>query len=383
MLERFADQYDPGEVAEWLKAPVSKTGISGNRDRGFESRPLRHDWHLFSRLGVASRIMTTNLFSSYRQGENRVTHTFLAVLQRLSLPNMDRILQALLEDSAFSLVTFENQPNGLESTPDAKIATRSSVWIETKTTRGAVSLDQIEKHLKSRDAGDYLLLLTPDDDAPNGLHGLGERVAWSNFERLSTVIDGILASDDYPPTETEAFLLRELISMLRQDGLIGASQSDVLVVAAGRTAWSMYEGLGVYRCQPGRSFHKTAKYLAFYADGEIKPRIAKIKSGLTIESIDINDSDAVNRLDVHRKESIRCLREEIGTDGGWREEFAGPYKVMFLSDKNDEATITLSEAIPNDLTDRNGRRTAFTLGHRYVELELLKSARTTSEVVKS
>ena len=31
-----------GEVAEWLKAPVSKTGISGNRDRGFESRPLRH-----------------------------------------------------------------------------------------------------------------------------------------------------------------------------------------------------------------------------------------------------------------------------------------------------------------------------------------------------
>ncbi len=32
-----------GEVAEWLKAPVSKTGISGNRDRGFESRPLRHD----------------------------------------------------------------------------------------------------------------------------------------------------------------------------------------------------------------------------------------------------------------------------------------------------------------------------------------------------
>ena len=34
--------FNPGEVAEWLKAPVSKTGISGNRDRGFESRPLRH-----------------------------------------------------------------------------------------------------------------------------------------------------------------------------------------------------------------------------------------------------------------------------------------------------------------------------------------------------
>jgi hypothetical protein len=30
-----------GEVAEWLKATVSKTVILGNRDRGFESHPLR------------------------------------------------------------------------------------------------------------------------------------------------------------------------------------------------------------------------------------------------------------------------------------------------------------------------------------------------------
>jgi hypothetical protein len=31
-----------GEVAEWLKAAVSKTAILSNRDRGFESHPLRH-----------------------------------------------------------------------------------------------------------------------------------------------------------------------------------------------------------------------------------------------------------------------------------------------------------------------------------------------------
>ncbi len=30
-----------GEVAEWLKASVSKTDISSDRYRGFESRPLR------------------------------------------------------------------------------------------------------------------------------------------------------------------------------------------------------------------------------------------------------------------------------------------------------------------------------------------------------
>jgi hypothetical protein len=32
--------------------------------------------------------MTTSLFSTYRQGENRVTSTFLAVLERLSLPHI-------------------------------------------------------------------------------------------------------------------------------------------------------------------------------------------------------------------------------------------------------------------------------------------------------
>lgn len=48
-----------GEVAEWLKAPVSKTGISGNRDRGFESRPLRHAigarWSVHSRHGSVAQ----------------------------------------------------------------------------------------------------------------------------------------------------------------------------------------------------------------------------------------------------------------------------------------------------------------------------------------
>ena len=59
--------------------------------------------------------MTTNLFSTYRQGENRVTATFLAVLQRLSLPNIDRILGALFGETSFSLVSFDNQPRMKET----------------------------------------------------------------------------------------------------------------------------------------------------------------------------------------------------------------------------------------------------------------------------
>ena len=78
--------------------------------------------------------MTTPLFSTYSQGENRVTATFIAVLQRLSLPIMDRILGELLgeREENFNLVTFVNQPQGIESTPDAKIDTGHGVWFETK-----------------------------------------------------------------------------------------------------------------------------------------------------------------------------------------------------------------------------------------------------------
>ena len=104
--------------------------------------------------------MTTPLFSTYRQGENRVTATLVAVLLRLSLSNIDRILQALLEDTAFSLVTFDNQPRGKESTPDARIGTGAAVWFETKTVRNAVSTQQVKSHLNSLRPSENLLLLT-------------------------------------------------------------------------------------------------------------------------------------------------------------------------------------------------------------------------------
>jgi hypothetical protein len=39
-----------GEVAEWLKAPLSKSGIPFTRDRGFESHPLRQIRYKMKRL---------------------------------------------------------------------------------------------------------------------------------------------------------------------------------------------------------------------------------------------------------------------------------------------------------------------------------------------
>jgi len=64
--------------------------------------------------------MGSSIFSTYSTGENRVTASILAVLKSLSLGRIERLLGALLEQSEFQLVRFENQPSrGGKGVPDA------------------------------------------------------------------------------------------------------------------------------------------------------------------------------------------------------------------------------------------------------------------------
>ena len=320
--------------------------------------------------------MTTQLFSTYRQGENRVTATLLAVLQRLSLPNIDRILQPLLGDTAFSLVMFENQPQGKGSTPDARIGTGPALWIETKTTRDAVSTRQLNNHLKSLGQGENLVLLTPDDHAPSGLH---DRVAWSNFSTLAGAIEDILGDESEPPSEREAFLLREFIFMLRQDGLLAPTEPRVIVLAA-RLAWPEYQRLGVYKCGPNKPMQpiKDSDHLAFYVDGTIQPRVPRIKS--VLESIDMTQPGEIESLEEDQRRLARELREKIYSQNAVH-GYDLARKVLFLSGPDDGETVKLERAIINDKKDKNGKPTPFTFGQpRYVTLESLKRAKATSEL---
>ena len=85
-----------------------------------------------------------NIFSTYSQGENRVTASFLAVIRSLSLDRIQRLLGALLEQSEFELVRFENQPSkGGDGVPDAIIQSSMRLLVETKTERNGVNLPQI------------------------------------------------------------------------------------------------------------------------------------------------------------------------------------------------------------------------------------------------
>ncbi len=323
--------------------------------------------------------MTTPLFSTYRQGENRVTATFLAVLQRLSLPNIDQILGALSGETSFSLVSFENQPAGQGSRPDAKIGTGPAIWIETKTTRNAVRLCQIEKHLASLSDDEYLLLLTPDDDEPKDLP---DGVVWSNFRTLAEAIEKILEDEEEPPSEREAFLLRELVRMFRNDGLIDTAEdtaeSRVLVIAA-RSAWPAYQRYSVYWTNAHRSF-RPSSHLAFYADRVIQPSAPKVRS--VIESLNVRRQEEIDALeDPQQKILANEFRKKLEANGEPERYCNAHLKFMFLSGPEDVETIQLGQSILNDKMSENDKPVPFTFGApRYVTLESLKNARKTGEL---
>ncbi len=312
--------------------------------------------------------MTTGLFSTYRQGENRVTSTFLAVLQRLSLSNIDRILQGVLGESSYQLFRFENQPMGQASVPDARLAGSPALWVETKTTPGSVDPEQVESHLQSLSEGERLLLLTPDDENP---FTSDDRVVWSSFRTLDGAIQEVLKDPSNPPAEQEGFLLREFVSMLAHDGLLDSPRSLVLVVAA-RNAWPEYEALSAYICQPRRSFQKT-EHVAFYFEGRVQKLVPKIES--VVEELLFTDDGIVS---MSKKEDRSLATELLGNVRRCRQEREGEtYKVLFLTDPNSSATTKLDSEIVND------QRVPFTYGHRYVRFEALEqNPKTTSELLR-
>ena len=107
---------------------------------------------------------------------------------------MQRLLGALLEQSDFELITFQNQPSkGGEGVPDAMIQSSCRLLIETKVKRNSVQAKQLSRHLKRLDdaseATCLLLLLTPDNSKPAAVDALKDgRLVWASFAALDQAI---------------------------------------------------------------------------------------------------------------------------------------------------------------------------------------------------
>ncbi|WP_442508330.1 hypothetical protein SH528x_007299 [Novipirellula sp. SH528] len=312
-----------------------------------------------------------NIFSTYSQGENRVTASFLAVIRSLSLDRIQRLLGALLEQSEFELVRFENQPSkGGDGVPDAIIQSSVCLLLETKTERNGVNLPQIRRHLKrlneATESTALLLVLTPDDVRPTILEDIDDdRVVWTSFALLDQAINELLEDPKEVVSEREAFLLRELQVMLEAEGLL-ANPNDVVVVAA-RSAWDEYNEIHAYVCQPKRSFQQVSR-IGFYSKQNIYPLVPMI-----METHD----DVVMERDAHEGSLGVLVNRLLDED---RREEGRRFKVFILSAPDSTDTLKLSKPIPNDKRSKSGKGTAFTMGQRYVASAALIEANTTTDL---
>ncbi len=313
------------------------------------------------------------IFSTYSTGENRVTASFLAVLRSLSLDRIHRVLGALLEQSEFELVSFQNQPSkGAAGVPDAVIQSSCSLLIETKIKRNTANRKQLERHLErfegATEANCLLLVLTPDTAKPRVFDSINDdRLVWASFAVLDQAIDEMLDDKAEVVSEREAFLLRELQDMLIAEKLIGTA-NDIVVVPA-RNAWPEYEKVHAYICQADRPFQPVAR-MAFYSFGQVYPLVPKI-----LESHNHVEFDPSKQ-----KGKMKTLIDTVLKNTTRKEGTA--YKVMFLSAPDSPDTLKLEAPIPNDLTSKTGRPTAFTQNQRYISTERLITAKATSDLVE-
>lgn len=313
-----------------------------------------------------------SIFSTYSQGENRITATFLAVLQELSLSRIDHLLGEMLEDDNFNSITFANQPSsGGVGVPDAEISSNMHLLLETKVVCNSVTKDQLTRHLARFEEANpvrtqRLIVLTPDSKKPKTIESSNDnRIVWANFQGLDTSINALFADPRAVISEREQFLLREFQKLMSDSQLLNPEKDTIIVPA--KKAWPIYKRASVYACQVNRSF-QAATYMGFYSDKKIQPAIAKILA--------IHDN-VMLKPNLHGGKLGESVNSLLQAD----KDLTGiSQKIFILSPIDSEETLSLPNAIKNDTTSYTGKIVAFTQNQRYVESDQLFKVSVTSQI---
>lgn len=331
--------------------------------------------------------MANALFSTYRTGENRVTGSTMAVLERIDLDLVREILAAASgAGDELAAVTFTNQVVGTGSVPDARITARFSWWFETKTApngyaREGHDREQVRAHSRLLDDADSLLfVLTPDPTRPpwfDELDGIEqdrrERVLWIGFRDLADAMTQVIGDPTRTVGEQTRFLLSELVSLYETDGLL--SFDDTVIVAA-RHAWPEYLRRGVYVCQANRSFKHGLTHLGFYAEAAIQPLIAVLRRHVV--AVPFTTEESARRRALGEAE-VADVIDVLLAEGSRLSGTA--YDVLLLSAPDSPDTVRLSGPILADSKTASGRNWGWTLSQRYTRLHALTSGITrTSEL---
>lgn len=175
------------------------------------------------------------LFSTYRQGENRVTATLLAVLQNLSVHHFAQILQGLtgLEDRP--LITIRNQSktattgekNGSReksSVPDAELSANFDIRLETKLGTSSGNTEQVRLHAAQVREGArhrFVVVLgkaasdVPDEEVSEDRLNVIEK----SFAALLKILDDVVLQDPFS-SERERYLVHQFSAFINSEGLI-------------------------------------------------------------------------------------------------------------------------------------------------------------------
>lgn len=311
------------------------------------------------------------LFSTYRQGENRVTSSMLAVFERIDLSLLESLLSSAVgEAGAIQMVSFVNQPAGTgASVPDARIAAAFAYWFEVKTARNSVRREQLVEHLAniaSATSDERLFVVTPDPVRPSVIDDLQDnRILWLSFRALSDAIDEALADARTSVSEQGRFLLRELQALFAEDGLL---DSDDVVIVAARVAYPEYLQHHVYVCQPNRAFRDGLTHMGFYAEGAIQPHVPVIRrraGAVPFTADEVQRRRTGDTLDCRIADAIETLLAASARQEG------SEYGVFILSPPGDVDTLHLDGQIVNDTVAESGRPWAWTMGQRYLSLARL------------
>jgi len=309
------------------------------------------------------------LLSTYRQGENRVTSSILAVFERIDLSLLEAILAAAAGESSLQMVSFTNQPPSKgRSVPDARISANFAYWFEVKTARNALDSHQLAEHLAnlgevSGSSAERLFVITPDAEQPVAVTACSDpRMVWFNFRSLHDAVDVALSDPTGTVSEQARFLLRELQALLVEDGLV---DSDDVVVVAARFAYPEYLTRSVYVCQAERVFRDGLTHMGFYANSAIQPHVPRIR--YREDLVNFTEKEAAARATGSATDRLISEVIEVLLADGTREE-GKQYQVFMLSGPKDRDTVRLAQPITNDTLTASGRPWAWTMGQRYVSL---------------
>jgi hypothetical protein len=324
-----------------------------------------------------------SIFSTYSQGENRVTSTIISVFEKLNPNTIRTIIQNILGDDTFELIKFENQvkKGARSSIPDAKIHSLFELFIETKIEKKSVDDSQINRHLEYlQNAYSKLLILTPDAIVP--FTNNNPKIIWANFNSILVIIEELLV-DYFMITERERFLLFELKLFIINSNLLCEDPSEMITIVPANLAWPEYINCGLYICQQNRSFRET-KYLGFYANGAIQNHIPQILGYIDdfnlstddIYGIDIDDIKGTSNLTLFQE---RIKKYQLENKNNLRKESS---KIFVLSELNSDLTLKRDSIIENDKLSKTGKNTAYIQNQTYLEKSKLmdESIKMTSQL---